>query len=356
VLAPHAGLTRWIEGAVGLEPHSGDGRLKGARLVLVVIALTARVVAVRDWRLQGSCPIELPVAYRCTKGPNHSRVATRGWLSRAEPSVKGANISLEWQEPVNTLPTPDPALVNKLVIANRILYDQGIVDGLGHVSVRHDNARSSRACASPSSPGPCASEGIFLLSCNRAPGLVKAADIVSYDFDGNAVSTTSERPYLERFIHSEIYRARPDVFAVVHSHSPGVIPFGVAGQRLRPIYHMAGFLGSGSATFEIRDSGGETEMLIRNPALGKALAESLAGQSCVLMRGHGSTTVGSSIEQAVYRAIYAETNAKLQAQALALGSVTYLTEEEARLAAIANDGQIGRSWDLWQRRVGPIDA
>jgi ribulose-5-phosphate 4-epimerase/fuculose-1-phosphate aldolase len=240
---------------------------------------------------------------------------------------------------MTTAPRPDPALVDKLVVANRILYDQGIVDGLGHVSVRHDSA-----------------EDVFLLSCNRAPGLVKAADIVSYDFDGNAVSTTSERPYLERFIHGEIYRARPDVLAVVHSHSPSVIPFGVTGQRLRPIYHMAGFLGSGSATFEIRDSGGETDMLIRNPALAKALAESLAGQSCVLMRGHGSTTVGNSIEQAVYRAIYAETNARLQAQALALGSVTYLTEEEARLAAIANDSQIGRSWDLWQRRVGPIDA
>ena len=97
-------------------------------------------------------------------------------------------------------------------------------------------------------------------------------------------------------------------------------------------------------------------MLIRNPELGKALAASLAGHSCVLMRGHGSTTVGNSIEQVVYRAIYAETNAKLQTQALALGSVTYLSSEEARLAAAANDSQIGRSWDLWQRRIGPIEA
>ena len=183
-------------------------------------------------------------------------------------------------------PRPDPALVDQLVIANRILYDQGIVDGLGHASVRHDQT-----------------PGVFLLSCNRAPGLVRRADIVCYDLDGNAVSETTERPYLERFIHSEIYRARPEVVAVVHSHSAGVIPFGVTGHRLRPIYHMAGFLGSGSAQFEIRDTGGDTDMLIRNPALGQALAQSLGTQACVLMRGHGSTVVGSSIEQVVYRAI-----------------------------------------------------
>jgi ribulose-5-phosphate 4-epimerase/fuculose-1-phosphate aldolase len=232
---------------------------------------------------------------------------------------------------------PDPGLVEKLVLANRILYEQGIVDGLGHVSVRHDSAPDT-----------------FLLSCNRAPGLVKPRDIVCYDLDGNAVSPTTERPYLERFIHGEIFRARPDVMAVVHSHSASVIPFGATGNRLRPIYHMAGFLGSGSTTFDIRDKFGNTDMLIRNPELGKALAQSLGRCSCVLMRGHGSTVVGNSIEQAVFRAIYAETNAKLQAQALGIGEVTFLTPEEADLAAAANDSQIPRSWDLWRRRIGPI--
>ncbi len=236
-----------------------------------------------------------------------------------------------------TVPKPDPALVEKLVIANRILYDQGVVDGLGHVSVRHD-----------------AVPDLFLLSCNRAPALVVRDDIVCYDLDGDAVTETQERPYLERFIHSEIYRMRPDVVAVVHSHSPSVIPFGVTGNRLRPIYHMAGFLGSGSAHFEIRDTGGNTDMLIRNAGLGKALASSLGAQTCVLMRGHGSTVVGNSIEQVVYRAIYAEVNAKLQAQSLSMGSINYLTEKEARLAADANESQIGRSWNLWQRRVGTI--
>jgi len=234
---------------------------------------------------------------------------------------------------------PDSTLIEKVVIANRILYDQGVVDGLGHVSARHNSDPNQ-----------------FLLSCNRAPGLVRHSDVLCYDLDGNTVSPTTERSYLERFIHGEIYRARPDVMSVVHSHSPSVIPFGATGNRLRPIFHMAGFLGSGSTIFDIRDAFGETDMLVRNNEMGKALARSLGQCTCVLMRGHGSTVVASSIEQAVYRAIYAEVNAKLQSQALGLGEVTYLTPQEADLAAAANDTQIGRSWDLWRRRIGPIDA
>lgn len=230
---------------------------------------------------------------------------------------------------------PPGALADKLVQANHILYDQGIVDGLGHVSVRHPDDAD-----------------VYLLSCNRAPALVTRDDITCYDLDGEAVSATHERPYLERFINGEIYRARPDVVAVVHSHSPSVIPFGVTHRPLRPLFHMAGFLGEGSAHFEIRDGAGDTDMLIRSPELGRALARSLGPCSCVLMRGHGSTTVGGSIEQVVYRAIYAEVNARLQAQAIALGDVTYLTRKEAELAAITNDGQLQRSWALWCRRIG----
>jgi ribulose-5-phosphate 4-epimerase/fuculose-1-phosphate aldolase len=231
----------------------------------------------------------------------------------------------------------DPALVEKLVIANRILYDQGVVDGFGHISVRHDKSPAH-----------------FLLSCNRAPGLVTAPDILTYDLNGDLAVASTQRSYLERFIHSEIYKARPDVVSVVHSHSPSVIPFGATGQRLRPIFHMSGFLGSGSALFEIRDSGGNTDLLIRNTGLGKALAESLAGHNCVLMRGHGSTTVAPSVELAVYRAIYAEVNAKLQIQASALGPINFLNEEEASLAAATTEGQVVRAWDLWRQRIGPL--
>jgi ribulose-5-phosphate 4-epimerase/fuculose-1-phosphate aldolase len=229
---------------------------------------------------------------------------------------------------------PNQELVDKLVLANRILYQQGIVDGLGHVSVRHDSEPD-----------------VFLLSCNRAPGMVVKEDIVCYDYDGNALYENAERPYLERFIHAEIYRSRPDVVSIVHSHSPSVIPFGATAVPLRPIYHMAGFLGGGTAYFDISDKSGNTDMLIRNSALGKNLADSLKGHSCVLMRGHGSTTVGNSVEQAVFRAVYAEINAKLQLQAQTIGPVKFLNEEEAQMASDTNDGQIGRSWTLWARQI-----
>jgi len=237
-----------------------------------------------------------------------------------------------------TFEAPPSDLVDRLVYANRILYDQGIVDGLGHVSVRHPNQ-----------------DGVFLLSCNRAPGMVKRQDIVCYDLDGNAVSQTTERPYLERFIHSEIYRARSDVVAVVHSHSPSVIPFAITHNPLKPVFHMSGFLGSGSAHFEIREAAGNSDMLIRSAYLGEALARSLGKHNCVLMRGHGSTVVGTSLEQVVYRAIYAEVNAKLQLAANGLGEISFLNEEEAKLASDMNDGQIPRSWNLWVTRLSQID-
>ena len=237
-----------------------------------------------------------------------------------------------------TIKAPPSDLIDRLVYANRILYDQGIVDGLGHVSVRHPDQ-----------------EDVFLLSCNRAPGMVKRQDIVCYDLDGNAISETNERPYLERFIHSEIYRARPDVVAVVHSHSPSVIPFAITQNPLKPVCHMSGFLGSGSAHFEIREAAGNTDMLIRSAYLGEALAKSLGKHNCVLMRGHGSTVVGTSLEQVIYRAIYAEVNAKLQLAANGLGEISFLNEEEAKLSSDMNDGQIPRSWNLWVARLGQID-
>ena len=229
---------------------------------------------------------------------------------------------------------PDPALAVKLATANRILYNQGVVDGFGHISVRHD-----------------ASDTHFLLARNMAPALVTPADILTFDLDGNALDAGDRRVYLERFIHGEIYRARPDVVAVVHSHSPSVIPFAVTRTALRPVYHMSGFLGEGSAHFEIRDVAGNSDLLIRNGKLGRALAAALGTNTAVLMRGHGSTVVGTSIEQVVYRAIYAEMNARLQTQALALGDVTFLNVEEAGFAAATNDTQLARVWELWSRAV-----
>ena len=230
----------------------------------------------------------------------------------------------------------DRSLVQELVDANHILFHQGVVDGFGHVSVRHDKHAAR-----------------FLLARSMAPALVAATDILTFDLDGNPVDEDRRAPYLERFIHGEIYRARAEVQAVVHSHSPCVIPFGVAsGSPLRAVCHMSGFLGASTPVFEIRAAAGPaSDMLIRNRALGAALAQSLGTRVVVLMRGHGSTAVGKSLQQAVFRAVYTEVNAKLQAEAMRLGPVTYLTDAEADNAAAANDGQISRAWLLWKMQA-----
>ncbi len=221
-----------------------------------------------------------------------------------------------------------------LVIANHILAKHGVVDGFGHVSIRDpDHA------------------GRFIIARSMAPALVSIDDLMEIDLDGNPVAPDAPRAYLERFIHSEIYRVRPDILAVIHHHSPSVIPFGVTGVPLRPIYHMSGFLGAGVPVFDIRCDAGETDMLIRSPALGCAHAACLGQAAATLMRGHGATVVGTSLQQVVYRAIYMEMNARLQGDALRLGPVQYLTETEARLAAETNDGQVQRPWELWAREV-----
>jgi HCOMODA/2-hydroxy-3-carboxy-muconic semialdehyde decarboxylase len=222
--------------------------------------------------------------------------------------------------------------VNDLVAANRILYERGVLDGFGHVSLR-DESDPQR----------------FLLARNVAPALVTADDIMTFDLDGTACDGDARTPYLERFIHGSIYRARPDVGAVVHSHSPAVIPFGVvSGVPLRPIYHMGSFLRGEVPVFEIRDAAGpDNDLLVRDVSLGHALARTLGAGSMVLMRGHGSTTVGRDVREAVFRAVYAETNARLQAEALRLGPVTYLSETEALRSSESNAGQITRAWELW---------
>jgi ribulose-5-phosphate 4-epimerase/fuculose-1-phosphate aldolase len=234
--------------------------------------------------------------------------------------------------------SPDPELIEDLVVANHILFREGVVDGFGHVSARHDRDPSR-----------------FLLARSIAPATVTADDIMEFDLEGNAVDPRGRRTYLERFIHSEIYRTRPEVLAIVHSHSPAVIPFGVTGTQLRPISHMSGFLGASTPIFEIRDAGGPaTDMLIRSPELGAALASTLGSRSFALMRGHGSVVVAASIKQVVYRAIYAELNARLQLEAMRLGDITFLNDAEAANAERANNGNLDRPWALWKQRAsGP---
>jgi len=229
----------------------------------------------------------------------------------------------------------DASVTEDLVAANRILADQGVLDGFGHVSVRH-----------PGSPDR------FLMSRSLAPALTTAADIIEYDLDCMAVDARGRSSFLERFIHCEIYRARPDVKSVIHTHSPGVIPFAASTVPLRPMYHVAGFLAAGVPVFEIRKHAGLTNMLISSSALGKALAETLADKPVVLMRGHGDVVVGPSVQVAVYRAIYTETNARLQAQAIALGGpVTYLEPEEGAKADVIQQQVVMRPWELWKAKV-----
>lgn len=222
-----------------------------------------------------------------------------------------------------------------VVVGNHILARQGVVDGFGHISSRH-----------PEDPGK------YLLSCSRAPELVSADDIMVFDLDSNPVNGDSRNPYLERFIHGEIYRVRPDVQAIVHSHSPSVIPFAASSARLRPIYHMSGFLTGETRVFDMRHRFGCTDMLVRNRDHGAALAAELGQKGVVLMRGHGFVACGPSIPVAVYRAIYTEKNADLQQRAITLGGdVTYLDDEEARLAEATNRGVVARPWELWKRQV-----
>jgi HCOMODA/2-hydroxy-3-carboxy-muconic semialdehyde decarboxylase len=226
-------------------------------------------------------------------------------------------------------------LIDDLVTANHILANEGVVDGFGHVSVRHET-RPDR----------------FLIARSIAPALVTHDDIVELDLEGETVDGSGRRSYLERFIHSEIYRARRDVAAIVHSHAPSIVPFSVTPAALRPIAHVSGFLGGGVPVFEIRDVGGDdTDLLVRNRDLGAALAAVLGSREIALMRGHGMVVAGASIKHAVYRAIYAELNARLQSEAMRLGAITYLSEGEARATQATQDATLDRPWELWKRRA-----
>jgi ribulose-5-phosphate 4-epimerase/fuculose-1-phosphate aldolase len=228
-----------------------------------------------------------------------------------------------------------PQVLADLVLANRILCSLGVLDGYGHVSARD-----------PKRPNH------FFLASALAPALVTAADIMAYDLDASPVEDRGRPMYAERFIHGEIFRARPDVNAVVHSHSPTVIPFGISKTALRPVYHMASFIPPAVPVFEIREVAGMTDVLIRSNDLGKALARTLGQNAVALMRGHGNVVVGSNLKYAVFRAYYTEVNARLQLQALALeGPLTFIAPEES---AKTNDGKginPERAWDMWARAV-----
>ncbi|HEX3403975.1 MAG TPA: class II aldolase/adducin family protein [Acetobacteraceae bacterium] len=245
-------------------------------------------------------------------------------------------MAVEGQGPAPASAGPaDPALIDDLVAANRILYDQGVVDGFGHVSARH-NKDPNR----------------YLLARSMAPALVTVDDIMEYDLDSTPVDQRGRAVYLERFIHGEIYKLRPDVMAIVHSHSPAVLPYANTKVELRPMNHIAGFLGGGVPVFEIRDvAGPASNMLISNGTLGHALATTLGAHPVALMRGHGSVAAAQSVRHVTFRAIYTEVNARMESEALRLGDPMFLNEGEAAAAMKTNDGLVDRPWDLWKRRA-----
>jgi HCOMODA/2-hydroxy-3-carboxy-muconic semialdehyde decarboxylase len=239
------------------------------------------------------------------------------------------------QTPTSAGP-PAAKLIEDLVAANRILVQEGVNDGMGHVSVRH-NQNPNR----------------FLLSRSLAPDLVTPDDLVEYDLDCNPVNLRGREQYSERFIHGEIYKARPDVHSVVHNHSPEIVPFTVSTVPLRPVYHMASFLGEGIPTFDIRKDFGITEMLVNNASRGRALAQTLGNRPAVLMRGHGVAVVGSSLVFAVGRSVYLSMNARIQAQTIGLGgNITYLDPKEAQAMIDAGENRgYDRPWEMWKRKA-----
>jgi HCOMODA/2-hydroxy-3-carboxy-muconic semialdehyde decarboxylase len=209
-----------------------------------------------------------------------------------------------------------------------------VVDAFGHVSIRR-----------PTNPNR------YLMSRAIAPAQVTADDIMEFDLDSNPVDQRGRGMFIERFIHGEIYKARPDVNAVVHSHSPAVIPFGVTQVPMRPVMHTGSFLYVGVPVWEIREAGGATDMLVRNGTLGKSLAEALGDKPVVLMRGHGDVVVGPTVQRAVIRAVYTEVNARLQTIALGLGGpVKYISDQEGALRDKAS-GDESRAWDLWKTKA-----
>jgi ribulose-5-phosphate 4-epimerase/fuculose-1-phosphate aldolase len=228
--------------------------------------------------------------------------------------------------------TASKDLVADVALANLILFDHEILDGFGHVSARHDKDPER-----------------FVMSRYIAPGIVTPGDIREFSLDSEPIIDRGEKHYSERFIHGEIYKSRPDVNAVIHSHAPPLIPFGATGAPLRPMYHMSAHVGMGVPIFEIRDFQNEGQMLIRSAYLARSLAETLADKPMVLMRGDGATIVAPSLHLAVYRAIYAALNAKLQMEAMRLGEVNYLNPDEVEACLEGVESTNERAWALWKK-------
>ncbi len=257
--------------------------------------------------------------------------------SASKPTRPATTARAAGRTPTQRIHKPDvsKALLEDLIDGLHILAGHKVLDAYGHLSARSDRNPER-----------------FVMTRSRSPAIAEIGDVMEFDLESNAIGGDTRKPFLERFIHGQIYRARPDVMAIVHSHAVSVIPFGISSAKLRPVFHMGAFLHGGVPIFEIREPGGMTDMLITSNYLGKSLAGSLGACSCVLMRGHGYSTVGDSITEAVYRAIYTDVNAQVQLQAHSLGgAINFLEDEEGRIATDTIRKTMDRPWELWKLEV-----
>jgi ribulose-5-phosphate 4-epimerase/fuculose-1-phosphate aldolase len=239
-----------------------------------------------------------------------------------------------------TTPLAEPALLRDLVLSNRILANEGVVDAFGHVSIRH-----------PDDPER------FIISRSLGPELVTEDDLQLFTLDGEQVGGNPDRPYAERFIHGAVYEARSEVMAVCHNHAPSVIPFSVTKVPLRPIAHLAAPIGAEIPVWDIADEFGETDMLVRNMEQGRSLAQALGSRRVALMRGHGSVVAGPNVRAVTSICVYLELNARLLLQALALGTVQYLSDGEVERAGATSGMSLDnlglqRAWTTWVGRIG----
>jgi ribulose-5-phosphate 4-epimerase/fuculose-1-phosphate aldolase len=225
-------------------------------------------------------------------------------------------------------------LIDDLVAANRILADHGVLDAYGHISARDPDNKDR-----------------YWLARSMAPSLVTADDIIEFDLDNNPVRADENRLFFERVIHGEVYKARPDVMAVVHNHSPSLIPFANSDTKLRPMVGNAAFLGEGAPVFDIRSVDDEGDLNVCTVPQAKALAQALGRHWVVLLRGHGAVAVGTTVRHCVRHAIIAQRNARAQIEATLLGPVHFLTASEIDYARRMKPKDPDRAWQLWKAKA-----
>lgn len=229
----------------------------------------------------------------------------------------------------------DKALT-ELVVANRVLSNEDIVDGYGHVSIRH-----------PEDPAR------FLMSRSLPPEMVEREDIMEFAVADASPIDDDRQPAVERFIHSEIFAARPDVQAVVHAHAEDVLPFGITDVPLKPVIHSGSFIGSHVPVWDIADRFGDTNMLVTNVAQGRDLASSLGDRNVVLMRGHGFAAAARTLIEVVRLSVYLPRNARVQMAAMQMGAYKVISEGEiAARDTTYKPFQIWRAWQYWAHRAG----